>query len=400
MREVRVTFTGSQGHELSGRLRRPPGSPRGWAVLAHCFTCGKDLRASRMLSDALAEAGFGVLRFDFTGLGQSEGAFEQTGFVSNIEDLVQAGRWLEQAEEPPALIVGHSLGGTAAIAAAARMDSVRAVATIASPFSPGHASWILDPVREQLRDQGTATIRLAGRELKVGRSLLEELEQTSIEEELERLRRPLLVMHAPLDDTVSIDNARDLYLAARHPKSFVSLDGADHLLSDAADARWAGRVIATWAERAIPEPATRPLEEGVVEVVTCVRLRSEIRAGVHRWVADEPERLGGDNAGPTPYDQLLAGLGSCTGMTLRMYANRKQWPLEEVRVRLTHERVHTEDSADCETTPQRIDVLSRAITLVGDLTDEQRARLREIADRCPVHRTLEGPLEIRTKLVD
>ena len=296
------------------------------------------------------------------------------------------------------MLVGHSLGGTAVIAAAARLESVKAVATIGAPYSPSHATWILEPVREEIEREGKATLTLAGRELCVGRDLLQDLQTTSIQEDVQNLRRPLMILHAPLDDTVSIDNAKDLYTAARHPKSFVSLDGADHLLTDPADARWAGRVIATWAERAVPEPdvSGQAPERGVVEVVTSNGFRSEVRAGPHRWVADEPVRLGGSDAGPTPYDQLLAGLGTCTSMTLRMYADRKKLPLREIRVTLRHERVHQQDSEDCEAGTARIDVLHRAIALDGDLTPEQRARLMEIADRCPVHRTLEGPLEVRT----
>ena len=402
MREERVTFTGSTGHELAGRIRRPTGTPRAWAILAHCFTCGKDLRAARRITDALAAAGFGVLRFDFTGLGHSEGDFEETTFVSNVEDLVQASRWLELAYEAPALMVGHSLGGTAVIAAAAKLDHVQAVATIGAPFCPSHAGWILEPVREKLLAEGSAELTLGGRTLTVGRQLLEDLESATVEEELKGLRRPLLVMHAPLDDTVSIDNARDLYTAAHHPKSFVSLDNADHLLTNPADAHWAGQVIATWAGRTIPEVDNAPTsqgERGVVEVVTGESFRSEVRAGPHRWVADEPATLGGSDRGPTPYDQLLAALGSCTGMTLRMYANRKGLALREVKVTLRHERVHRTDCEACDgEASTRIDVLHRVIELDGTLTEEQRARLLEIADRCPVHRTLEGPLEIETRL--
>lgn len=398
MVEERISFTGTLGHTLAGNLRHPVGRPRGYAILAHCFTCGKDLRASHGLSDALAMAGLGVLRFDFTGLGRSGGDFEDTTFVSNVGDLVEAARWLEEAYEAPSLMVGHSLGGTATIAAAARLPSVRAVATIGAPYSPAHASWILDPVRHQLRQHGSATLTLAGREVRVGEELLDDLEQSTIAADLEGLRRPLLVLHAPLDDVVGVDNARELFEAARHPKSFISLDGADHLLTDARDAAWAGSVIAAWAERVLPVGDDEPEgQRGTVDVVTGVGFATEVRAGPHRWVADEPARLGGTDRGPTPYDQLLAALGSCTGMTLRMYADRKEWPLDEVTVRLRHERVHMDDCEGCsDGAPKRIDVLHRDIELVGELTEAQRARLVEMADRCPVHRTLEGPLEIQT----
>ncbi|MBX2796266.1 MAG: bifunctional alpha/beta hydrolase/OsmC family protein [Myxococcales bacterium] len=402
MRDESVSFEGSSGHVLSGRIRRPAGEARGWVLLAHCFTCGKDLRAARMLTNALAEAGFAVLRFDFTGLGDSEGDFERTTFVSNVADLVHAGRWLQQTEQAPCVVVGHSLGGTAAIAAAARLPSVRAVATIGAPFSPGHAAWILDSVREELAAKGQATITLAGRQLCVGEELLRDLESASIEQDLAGLRRPLLVLHAPLDDVVGIDNARALYEAARHPKSFVSLDGADHLLGKPADARWAGKVIAAWAERAlpdfgVPEPAAGSVDRQTVEVVTARGFRTEVRAGPHRLVADEPPGIGTDT-GPTPYGLLLASLGACTSMTLRMYADRKEWPLEEVTVRLTHRRTHREDCEDCDAQERKLEVIERTLVLSGDLDDAQRQRLLQIADRCPVHRTLHGNLEVRTSL--
>lgn len=402
MKDEPVTIPGARGLALAGRIRRPAGRPRGWALLAHCFSCGKDIRAARTLSAALAEAGFGVLRFDFTGLGESEGSFHETSFVSNVDDLVLAAEWLATTEEPPALLVGHSLGGTASIAAAARLEKVRAVATIGAPYAPSHASWILEPVREQLEAEGEATLVLAGRPLRVGRRLFDDLQSATIERELMGLRRPVLVMHAPHDDVVSINNARDLYLAARHPKSFVSLDGLDHLLTDPSGARWAGQLIAAWAGRVVPEPTESvPAggERGVVEVVGS-GYRSEVRAGPHRWVADEPIGVGGTDEGPTPYDLLLASLGTCTAITLRMYADRKGLALREVTVNLRHERTHSQDSAaGMAAGTSRLDVLHRDIQLDGDLSEAERARLMEIADRCPVHRTLEGPLSIRTRRV-
>lgn len=398
MRDERIDFEGSTGAKLSGKVRRPAGAPRGWALLAHCFTCGKDLRAARLMTDALAIAGYGVLRFDFTGLGESEGAFAETTFLSNVADLVAAARWLERTEGTgPHLLVGHSLGGTAAIKAARQLPSVRGVATIGSPFEPGHAAGLLEPVREALHAEGEAEIELAGRTFKVGRALLDDLGQSSITEDLAELRRPLLVLHAPFDTVVEVDNARQLFEAARHPKSFVSLDKADHLLTDPTDAQWAGELVAAWARRTLDPVEPSPLAHGVVEAVVSSGLRTEIRAGYHRFAADEPQRLGGTDTGPTPYDLLLAALGACTAMTLRMYADRKQWPLEEVTVHLEHDREHVTDCAR-EDGAGRIDVLRRAIRVAGALSAEQRQRLMEIADRCPVHRTLEGPLEVRTVL--
>ncbi|MEN0062620.1 MAG: bifunctional alpha/beta hydrolase/OsmC family protein [Myxococcota bacterium] len=400
MRDERVTFEGSTGAILAGRLRRPAGRPQGWAVLAHCFTCGKDLRAARLITDALAIEGYGVLRFDFTGLGESEGAFTETTFLSNVADLVTAARWLAEREGPVRLLVGHSLGGAAVVAAAKELPDVRGVVTIGAPFDPSHAAHILAPVRETLKTSGEAEIELAGRTLKVGQALLEDLERSSIEEDLANLGRPLLVLHAPFDTVVGIDHARDMFLAARHPKSFVSLDQADHLLTDRRDAAWVGSLIAAWADRTLDPPtADAPLAHGEVEAVVSSGFRTEIRAGHHRFVADEPPSLGGTDTGPTPYDLLLSSLGACTAMTLRMYADRKQWPLEEVIVTLRHERNHAKDCAGCaEGESVRLEVIHRTLDVVGDLSAEQRQRLLEIADRCPVHRTLHSQMEVRTTL--
>ena len=403
MTEESVSFPGSTGAQLVGRVRRPAGQVTGWALLAHCFTCGKDLRAARLLSEALAARGLGVLRFDFTGLGESEGDFEQTSFLSNVDDLVAAARWLEETEMGPSILVGHSLGGTAALAAAVRLDTVRAVATVGAPFAPGHASWIFDPVRERLEAEGEADLQLGGRTLRVGRELLRTLETTSIARDLQQLERALLVLHAPQDEVVGVDNARSLYEAARHPKSFVSLDGADHMLSRPDDARYAGGVIAAWASRYIDRPPQRPntpLPSGTVRTTTQGGFRTEVQACRHQWIADEPKAVGGADEGPTPYDMLLAGLGACTSMTLRMYADRKQLPLRSVSVTLTHHRDYSSDCVGCEETPKRIDIIERTIHLDGDLTEAQRARMLQIADKCPVHRTLHGPISVVSRLAE
>jgi putative redox protein len=401
MRNERVEFAGSTGR-LVGRLRRPAGRPVAWALFAHCFTCGKDLHAARRISEALAARGIGVLRFDFTGLGESDGDFADTTFVSNVDDLVSAAQYLEQVEAAPTLLVGHSLGGAAVIRAACRLPSVRAVATVGAPYDPSHTTHLLQPVEAELRERGEAELTLAGRTLRVGVELLADLGAQSIHDDLGRLERALLVLHSPQDRIVEVDHARRLYEAARHPKSFVTLDGADHLLSDPADASYVGEVIGAWVSRYLPASVAdeRQVEEGLVEVTTGQRYRSEVRTGAHRLVADEPVRLGGDDSGPTPYDLLLAGLGSCTGITLRMYADRKEWPLDEVRVVLSHRKVHAKDCVECTAESGRVDVIERRITLDGALDDEQRGRLLEIADRCPVHRTLHGEVSVRTVLED
>ena len=360
-----VSFPGSAGDTLSGRLDLPPdGKPIGCALFAHCFTCSKDLHAARNISRALTQQRIAVLRFDLAGLGRSEGEFADTDFSSNIEDLVAAAGFMEREWEAPAILIGHSLGGAAIICAAERIPSARGVVTIGAPFDPRH--------EEALRD----------------------------------LSRALLIFHSPVDQTVGIENAAGIYTAARHPKSFVSLDQADHLLTDERDSCYVGRMIAAWAERylpAPPPPTLAELREGfrVVTRTGSEGFRTEIMADHHGLVADEPVAIGGADTGPTPYDLLMAGLGACTGMTLQMYARRKKWPLESATVHLRHNRMHAEDCESCEEQDDaRMDRIQRVIEVSGALDEEQRARLLEIADRCPVHRTLEVGVRIETTAGD
>ncbi|MCO4744994.1 MAG: alpha/beta fold hydrolase [Proteobacteria bacterium] len=398
----RVTFTGHDGSQLVGRLHRPIHA-RGWAVFAHCFTCGKDLHAARRIAEALADAGIGVLRFDFTGLGQSEGDFADTTFTSNVTDIVAATDWLDANEGPVTLLVGHSLGGAAVLLAAAERPAIRAVATLGAPSDPAHASHLLDPVRATLETEGEATAVLAGRPFRVRRDLVEDLEAQRLEATLPELRgRSLLFLHSPHDTVVGVEHAGRLFRAARHPKSFVSLDGADHLLTSEADARYAGQVIAAWAERYATqaEPAHDDSERGTVEVqLGTEHYTTHIMAGPHHLLADEPKSVRGADLGPSPYDLLLASLGACTAMTLRMYADRKAWPLESVHVALTHRRTHAEDCRACETPDGKVQVIDRVVTIQGDELDaKQVERLLQIADRCPVHRTLHEPLEVHTRL--
>ncbi|MEO0425053.1 MAG: alpha/beta fold hydrolase [Pseudomonadota bacterium] len=405
MNSEKVLFDNAQGERLAGQLERPPaGTPvRAWALFAHCFTCTRNIRAARVISRQLADAGIGVLRFDFTGLGESEGDFADTNFSSNVDDLVAAAQWLGEQVEAPALLVGHSLGGAAVLKAASRLESVRAVATIAAPYEPGHVAHLLDDSRQEIERDGEATVSLAGRPFRIRRQFLDDLvAEGAPAERLSRLGRALLVMHAPLDDTVSIDNASKIFQSAKHPKSFVTLDDADHLLTRPADAEYAAQVLAAWAVRYVGEPSTgvpalAPQGHDVV-AATGQGYRTDILAGGHALIADEPPSVNGTDAGPTPYGLLSSALASCTSMTLRMYADRKQLPLERVTVRVSHAKVHAEDCADCETRQGKVDEFRRHITLEGDLTQEQRIRLLEIADRCPVHRTLEAPeVKIRTE---
>jgi len=399
---TRIEFDGSQGERLSARLDLPDGEPRAWALFAHCFTCSKDFVASRRVGQALAERGVAVLRFDFTGLGSSAGDFANTDFSSNVDDLVAAADWLRREHAAPQILVGHSLGGAAVLAAAARIPEAVGVATIGAPSDPEHVTGLFADRRAEIEARGEAEVQLAGRRFKIRKGFLDDVAGTKLEEAIAGLRTALLVLHSPIDAQVGIENASRIFQAARHPKSFVSLDDADHLLSRPRDAEYAAEMIAAWASRYLPEPAAEPeledQQEVIVEETGAGVFSNTIRAGRHRLSADEPPSVGGTDTGPTPYGLLLASLGACTSMTLRLYARRKQWPLEKVRVRLRHEKVHARDCADCETREGKIDRIEKEIVMEGALDTEQRARLLEIADRCPVHRTLTGEKEIPTRL--
>lgn len=412
-RSERVEFEGSQGHRLSARLELPLGRVCGTAVFAHCFTCGKDIAAATRIARGLAREGLAVLRFDFTGLGHSDGEFANTDFSSNVEDLVRAADWLRGEHTAPVLFVGHSLGGAAVLSAAHRVPELRAIATIGAPADPEHVRHLFGDATSKILEQGEASVTLAGRPFKVRRDFLEDLEEQDQRERIRDLGRPLLVMHAPDDEIVGIDNAASIYRRARHPKSFVSLDGADHLLTRKEDADWVAGLLAAWVRRYLPkledakdEPEgevlvrSLPHAEWYLDGRIAGRFLQEIAAGEHELLADEPKSVGGDDRGPTPYDLLLAGLGACTSMTLGMYARRKKWALDRVTVELAHERIHAEDCAECEATEGRVERIVRRLEVEGDLDDEQRARLLEIADRCPVHRTLEGKPTIVTRFAD
>ncbi len=400
----RITFAGHAGHALAARLDLPDGPVRASAIFAHCFTCSKDIPAARRISDRLAAQGVAVLRFDFTGLGHSEGEFANTHFSSNVADLVCAARYLAGRNMPPQILIGHSLGGAAVIQAAAKVQGVRAVATIGAPFDPAHVSNNFGLKLEEIRENGAATVTLAGRDFTIRKSFLDDIAGASLATSLAGLRAALLVMHAPLDATVGIDNAAEIFQAARHPKSFVTLDNADHLITSETDADYAADIIAAWASRYLdpvsaPAPISTP--EGVVRVSEhdAGGFRQDISVGGrHRLRADEPVAVGGTDTGPTPYQLLSAGLGACTTMTLRLYARRKAIPLSHVTVDVTHDREHMKDCEDCDKTGPKVDVFRRTIALQGDLTDEQRAALLRIADRCPVHRTLTETSTVETSL--
>jgi putative redox protein len=402
MRSDRVQFEGRDGQSLAARLESPAGEARAVALFAHCFTCTKDILAAKRIAAALAERGIAVLRFDFTGLGSSEGEFANTNFSSNVDDLVAAADYLRATLAAPRILIGHSLGGAAVLAAAERIDEATAVATIGAPADPAHVRHLFADHAEEISGTGEAEVQLAGRTFRIKKQFLEDIEGQRLEARIKGLGKALMIMHAPLDQTVSIDNAALIFQAAKHPKSFVSLDDADHLLTRRADADYAAEVIAAWASRFLP-PAERDAapeaEDGEVLVRESGegRFTQQILAGGHRLSADEPPAVGGDNRGPTPYGLLLAGLGACTSMTLRLYADRKGWPLERVTVRLKHDKIHAQDCESCETTEGRIDHIARELTMEGPLDADQRRRLLEIADKCPVHKTLHSEVVIETK---
>ena len=406
MRNERFTFPGSGGIELAGRLDLPTGQPRAYALFAHCFTCGKDNLAAARVSTALADRGYGVLRFDFTGLGGSSGDFANSSFAGNIEDLVAAADHLRRTHRAPALLVGHSLGGTAVLAAAERIPEARAVATIGSPFDPTHVTHgitVPDAFDADAFDaDGTAAVEIAGRPFRLARSFFEDLARHDLGARIAGLHRALLVCHAPLDATVGIAEATRIFVAAHHPKSFIGLDGADHLLTRREDAVFAGRMIGEWAERYVgteAPAATLPAEGRVIVTESGTgRFAQTITAGHHLLHADEPARVGGDDSGPSPYDLLLSALGACTSMTLRMYAERKGLALGTITVDLHHAKVHAKDCTDCERREGMLDRIERVISVEGEIDDATRAKLLEIADKCPVHRTLEARPVVVTRM--
>lgn len=401
MPPIKVSFENAQGHQLDARLELPVDQfPHTFAIFAHCFTCNKNLIAVRNICRALNLRGIAVLRFDFTGLGDSEGDFSETNFSSNIEDLVEAAEYLKQHYQAPEILVGHSLGGAAVIAAAAKLPEVRAVATIGAPFDPAHVSHLLSEDLEEIEQEGVASVQIEGRTFTVKKQFLEDIKSANLAPKLERLKKALLILHSPQDLTVPIENAAQLYHAARHPKSFISLDGADHLLSDKGDSHYVGDQIGCWVQRYLPKEEREKLKP---EKTVAVRLgdegyTTEIMVRHHGLTADEPTSVGGNDFGPSPYELVAAGLGACTAMTLKMYARRKKWSLEEVTVHLDHYKDYAKDAEQAEDDKSKIDHFDRLIEIEGNLDDDQRQRLLEIADKCPVHRTLHNDIQINTRL--
>lgn len=403
MRSQKITFVNDNGYTLSARLEFPADSkPYAFAIFAHVFTGNKGLSATRHISRALTQHGIGVLRFDFTGLGDSEGDFADTNFTSNVEDLLAASKYLEENYQAPKILVGHSLGGAAVIFAASQLENIQAVATVGAPSEPSHVTHLLEDKLEDIERTGVAKVSIGGRQFTIKRQFLEDLRSKNMFTVLKNLKKPILVLHSPQDTVVQIENAAQIYQAAFHPKSFVSLDGADHMLSQKTDAAYVGDLVASWLTRYVPAPKPEPLKTDaqVVARLDSEGFTTEIMAGPHFMLSDEPEEVGGDNFGPSPYQFLSSALAACTVMTLQMYARRKKWDLQNVEVHIDHGKKYSDDCNECVefSKPMRIDHFDRWIELEGDLNQEQKERLMEIANRCPVHRTLHKEVKINTYL--
>src|ERR1700687_6082620 len=403
----RFQFTGVGGHQLAAALDLPEREPVAYALFALCFTCGKDVLAARRIAAALAAEGIAVLRFDFTGLGSSEGEFANSTFSSNVADLVRAADHLRETRKAPALLIGHSLGGAAILAAASQIPDARAVVTIAAPSDPAHVTGLFRDRIEDIRKHGKVEVSLAGRPFHISSEFLDDVAEHNLMTHVASLHKALLVMHSPTDDTVGIDNATRIFVTARHPKSFVSLADADHLLTGKRDAAYVADVLAAWATRyidpVVPEQAVDLGEaprKVVVRETRNSKFQQTVSVGPHQMLADEPVAAGGEDSGPGPYDFVLAGLGACTSMTMRLYADRKALPLERVTVTLKHSKIYAEDCAECETKAGMLDQIDRVIAMEGNLDAEQRKKLMEIADKCPVHRTLTSEIHIVSRAAD
>jgi uncharacterized OsmC-like protein/alpha/beta superfamily hydrolase len=403
----RFQFTGEGGHQLAASLDLPDREPVAYALFAHCFTCGKDVLAAKRIAGALAAKGIATLRFDFTGLGSSEGDFANATFSSNVADLVRAADHLRKTRQAPAILIGHSLGGAAILAAAGDVPEAKAVVTIAAPSDPAHVTGLFKEHIDTIRAQGQAQVSLAGRPFTIKREFLDDIAENMLMEKIKHLHKALLVMHSPTDDTVGIDNATRIFVTARHPKSFVSLSGADHLLSNRRDSLYVADMIAAWATRYVDMAAATPPAEApdkprqvVVRETRAGKFQNTVSVGPHHLIADEPRAVGGDDSGPGPYDFLLSALGACKSMTMRLYADRKSLPLERATVTLSHSKIYAKDCAECETREGMLDEINVAIGLEGPLDVEQRKRILEIADKCPVHRTLTSEIRIVTRAAD
>jgi len=403
MRRQKVTFLNQKNQELTGRLEFPVDQqPHNYVVFAHCFTCTKNLKAIKNIVQAMTGHGFAVLRFDFTGLGESEGEFSETNFSGNTEDLVSAANYLTEHYKAPSMLIGHSLGGAAVLIAAAEIPSINAVVTIGAPSDPVHVKNLIISSIAEIQAEGKATVNIGGQSFTIKKQFLDDLESNSLQKTVKQLRMPILIMHSPQDSTVGIKNAEEIYKAAHHPKSFVSLDGADHLLSESKDSKYAGNLIAGWAERYLDFPDKTDIEtthQVVASLNSEAGFTTQMKVGNHYLLSDEPLKVGGNDFGPSPYEFVSAGLSACTAMTIQMYTKRKGWDVENVEVHTSYGKSHAEDCQACESENAKIDTFHREIKLEGQLDDIQKKRILEIANKCPVHRTLHSETQVITKLI-
>ena len=403
METKNLTFRNRNNIELSARLDLPSEKPKAYALFAHCFSCSKNIKAAYHISHSMARKGIAVLRFDFTGIGESEGEFEDTNFSSNVDDIIDCSNYLSEYHESPKILIGHSLGGTAIIKAAKSLKDSKAVVIIGAPFKPSHVEKIITKSSES-NEKVDFSIKLGNKSFRINKQFLDDLKNSDINDDISSLKKALLIMHSPLDNIVSINNASEIFLNAKHPKSFISLDNADHLLTDQTDSIYVGRLISEWVYKYInivnEEKEIAVRDNQVVVLTGDEDLKTDILVGQHHLVADEPKSVGGTDQGPNPYDYLLVSLGSCTTMTLKMYANRNNWNLDSVRVILDHKKIYAKDCEECETKTGKIDYIERDVELLGYLDKDQRKRLLEIADKCPVHRTLHSEIVVKTKLIE
>ncbi|ADR21590.1 osmotically inducible protein C [Marivirga tractuosa] len=402
MKKEKINFEGSMGDQLAAEIHFPADDhAHNFVIFAHCFTCNKNLNAVKNIILGMTKKGFAVLSFDFTGLGQSQGDFSDTNFSSNIEDLIKAAEYLEKKYQAATMLVGHSLGGAAVLMAAAKIDSISSVATIGAPSQPDHVLHLIEDGKEEIKRKGEAEVSIGGRPFKIKKQFLDDLQDKDNLKKIEDLRKSLLILHSPQDNTVDISNAAAIYEKAHHPKSFISLDGADHLLSNKDDSLYAGEVIATWAARYVHKPKQQQISTNSQTVAFIgdkdQKYTTQIVAEGHHLVADEPENVGGNNFGTSPYGLLTSALAACTAITMRMYANRKEWDVDEILVHVDQEQRYDEDSEDCESDNSKITFFDRTIEIKGALDEKQRKRLIEIANKCPVHKTLESKIKVETK---
>ncbi|EGV44583.1 OsmC family protein [Bizionia argentinensis JUB59] len=405
MKSTKLQIQNEKGHELRAYLELPANQkPSYYAIFAHCFTCTSSSSAVKHISRALTKHGFGVVRFDFTGLGMSEGEFAESHFSANVSDLIAVNNYMEENYQAPSLLVGHSLGGAAVIAAASKLDNIKAVTTIGAPATVGHVTKLFSHGFDAVKEKGDVEVNIGGRPFKINQEFIDDFSKTDLPEITKNLRKPLLIMHAPMDNIVGIENAEKLYLNAHHPKSFVSLDDANHLLSNSKDSVYVGNIIGTWVQRYFAPQENTILDIDGEQLVAHLNLKEDnfttsIQTKNHHLVADEPKSVGGDDFGPSPYDYLSAGLAACTVMTLKLYAERKKWALQEVFAYITYSKKHSDDLMPDVEKPKRMDHLQKRLKFVGDLDDSQKERLKEIASKCPVHRTLQSEIIIETEII-